>query len=193
MAFLMFSFLIYLIAWASGVTGLAFINTFDNWVGNTTYRIEWVASSTDPSLYDLELAEPRGVYSVGIFPNTSWPDQWSHKYAVQIPRNGDRFIQVTLNSNIWPGVYYWRMVGGNQTTAVSDTFLISSSSGKTNPTTITSVVPVTATQDVVQTSDGHAVTYRSSEIYSSAIIYTTIIVVSDDGQGTPLGKIPMII
>ncbi|EUC61050.1 hypothetical protein RSOL_381200 [Rhizoctonia solani AG-3 Rhs1AP] len=80
------------------------------------------------------------------------------------------------------------MVGGNQTTAVSDTFLISSSSGKTNPTTITSVVPVTATQDVVQTSDGHAVTYRSSEIYSSAIIYTTIIVVSDDGQGTQGGK-----
>ncbi|CAE6416514.1 hypothetical protein ACGC1H_002253 [Rhizoctonia solani] len=193
MAFLIFSFLIYLIVRASGVTGFVFVNSFDNWVGNTTYRIDWVASSSDPSVYDLELAQPRGIYSVGVFPSISWPDQWSHKYAVQIPRNGDHFIQVTLDSNVRTGVYYWRMAGGNQTTAVSNTFLISSSSGQTNPTTITSVVPVTATQDVVQTSDGHAVTYRSSEVYSSAIIYTTIIVVSNDGKGTPLGKVPMII
>ncbi|CAE6456560.1 unnamed protein product [Rhizoctonia solani] len=190
---LVLQLLIYLVAWASGVAGLVFINSFDNWVGNTTYRIDWNSSSSDPSFYDLDLVQPRSIYSVDVTPNVSWPDQWSYKYAVQIPRNGDRFIQVSLGSDVWPGVYYWRMSGGNQTNSVSNTFMISSSNGKTNPTTISSLVPVTATQDIVQTSDGHLVTYRSSEVYSSAVIYTTIVVVSDSGKGAPLAKVPMII
>ncbi|CUA71033.1 hypothetical protein RSOLAG22IIIB_04425 [Rhizoctonia solani] len=193
MAPLVSQLLIYLILWASGVAGFVFTNSFDNWVGNTTYRIEWDTSDSDPSLYDLELVQPRSIYSVGIAPNMSWPDRWSHKYAVQIPRNGDHFIQVALGSDVWPGVYYWRMTGVNQTTALTETFLISSSSGSTNPTTITSLVPVTATRDIAQTSDGHIVTYRSSEVYSSAVIYTTIVVVSDSGTGAPSAKVPMII
>ncbi|CAE7217139.1 unnamed protein product [Rhizoctonia solani] len=176
MALPVFQLLIYLVAWSSGVAG-----------------IEWDTSNSDPSVYDLELIQPRGVYSIGITPNISWPDRWTRKYAIQIPRNGDHFIQVALGSDVWPGVYYWRTLSENQTSPVSNTFLISSSSGRTNPTTISSFVPVTATRDIVQTSDGLLVTHKSSEIYSSAVIYTTIIVVYDDGKAAPLAKVPMII
>ncbi|KDN40204.1 hypothetical protein RSAG8_08267, partial [Rhizoctonia solani AG-8 WAC10335] len=194
MALLVLQFLIYLIAWASGVTGFVITNSFDNWVGNTTYRITWDTSSSDPSVYDyLELVQPRDDYPRGIAPDVSWPDRWSYKYAVQIPQSGDHSTQVILGSDVWPGPYYWRMAGGGLITAVSDLFLISSSNGRTTPATITSLVPVTATQDVIQTSDGRVVTYHPSEVYSSVTIYTTIIVVSDGGKGASLAKIPMII
>ncbi|KAJ1302071.1 hypothetical protein OPQ81_000905 [Rhizoctonia solani] len=193
MALLASHLLFYLLLWTSGVAGFAFTNSFDNWVGNTTYRIDWTTSSSDPSTYDLELVQPLNIYSIGITPNLSWPDRWSHKYAVQIPINGDHFIQVSLGSDVWPGAYYWRILGPNQAISASNTFLISSSGGRTNPTTVSSFIPVTATQDITRTSDGHLVTYKSSDVYSSAIVYTTIIVVSDGGKGTPLTKIPMII
>ncbi|KAF8755532.1 hypothetical protein RHS01_05213 [Rhizoctonia solani] len=193
MTHLVIQFLFYLLALVSGVFGFEFTTSFDDWVGNTTYTISWNASVSDPSIYDLTLVQPRDMYSVGINPVISWPTQWSNKYAIQIPRFGDRTIQVPLDSNVWPGVYYWRMDSANGSVPLSKTFLISSSSGSTSPTTITSFVPVTATGDVVQTTDGKTVTYRSSEVYSSAIIYTTVIVVSDGGNGSPLGKTPMII
>ncbi|QRW23355.1 GPI-anchored domain-containing protein [Rhizoctonia solani] len=193
MTHLVIQFLFYLLALVSGVFGFEFTTSFDDWVGNTTYTISWNASVSDPSIYDLTLVQPRDMYSVGINPVISWPTQWSNKYAIQIPRFGDRTIQVPLDSNVWPGMYYWRMDSANGSVPLSKTFLISSSSGSTSPTTITSFVPVTATGDVVQTTDGKTVTHRSSEVYSSAIIYTTVIVVSDGGNGSPLGKTPMII
>ncbi|CAE6406207.1 unnamed protein product [Rhizoctonia solani] len=190
---LVFKLFIYLVASVSGVAGFVFTNSFDDWVGNTTYRVNWESSTSDPSVYDLTLVQPLGIYSVGINPNTSWPDRWYNKYAIQIPRNGDKTIQVPLGSSVWSGVYYWRMESANETTPVSKTFMISSSSGSTSPTTITSFVPVTATEDVVQTSNGQVVTYKSSDVYSSAVVYTTIIVYSDSDKGTSLGKGPMII
>ncbi|CAE6471371.1 unnamed protein product [Rhizoctonia solani] len=184
--------LAYLVAWSPVVAGLVFTNSFEGWTGNKTYRISWEGSSSDPSYYDLELVRPHGVYSVNIPTNASWPEEWSFKFAIQIPRNGDRFIQVPLGQEVWPGVYFWRTRGENRITPVSNTFLISSSSGSTNPTTITSFIPVTATEDVVETTDGHFVTHKSSEVYTSAIVYTTIIVISD-GKGSTRNKVPLLI
>ncbi|KAF8711661.1 hypothetical protein RHS03_01337, partial [Rhizoctonia solani] len=192
MNLLAFWLLVHLVTWAPAATGLVFTNSFQGWTGNTTYRISWEQSDSDPSYYDLELVRPHGIYSMGIPPNVSWPEEWSHKYAIQIPRNGDRFIQVPLGPEVWPGVYYWRTRGENKIAAVSNTFLISSSSGSTNPTTITSFIPVTATGDVVETTDGHLVTHKSSEVYSSAVVYTTIIVIADS-KYSPWKKIPLLI
>ncbi|CCO29487.1 hypothetical protein BN14_03500 [Rhizoctonia solani AG-1 IB] len=187
---LVLKLLIYLMASASGVFGLVFTNSFDNWVGNSTYRISWDMSASDPSTFDLALVQLNQTYSVGIVPNVSWSARWYRDYAIQIPRNGDRTILVPLDSTVWPGVYYWLMSSANE---VDNSGQRDFSDIETTPTTITSFVPVTATGDVVQTSDGSVVTYRSSDVYSSAIIYTTIIVISDGGKGASLGKAPMII
>ncbi|ELU36518.1 GPI-anchored domain-containing protein [Rhizoctonia solani AG-1 IA] len=148
MNLLAFWLLVHLVTWAPAATGLVFTNSFQGWTGNTTYRISWEESDSDPSYYDLELVRPHGIYSMGISPNVSWPEEWS----LSVPRNGDRFIQVPLGPEVC---------------------------GSTNPTTITSFIPVTATGDVVETTDGHLVTHKSSEVYSSAVIYTTIIVIAD--------------
>ncbi|KAH7345649.1 hypothetical protein B0J17DRAFT_46198 [Rhizoctonia solani] len=190
--FMVLPFLVFLVAWLTGVNGFAFIDFNYNIPGNTTYTMRWDISGLEPDIFDLILVQPQGVYSMGLPVNRAWPDLWSRQYAIQIPRNGNHFLDVTLGQDVWPGAYYWRMSSVNGTLPLTNTFLISSSVGVTNPTTITSLVPVTATQDVVQTSDGREVTYRSSQVYSSAVIYTTIIVVSDSGGGAPLTKVPMI-
>ncbi|CAE6441702.1 unnamed protein product [Rhizoctonia solani] len=184
--------LVCLVAWSIGVNGFEFINFNYNLPGNTTYTIRWDISGSEPDVFDLILVQPQGVYSMGLPVNSAWTDLWTHAYAIQIPRNGNHFLDVTLGPSVQPGAYYWRMSSANGTLPLSNTFLISSSVGVTNPTTITSLIPVTATQDVVQTSDGREVTYRSSQVYSSAVVYTTIIVVSDSGKGAPLTKVPMI-
>ncbi|KAF8674954.1 hypothetical protein RHS04_06913 [Rhizoctonia solani] len=194
MTHLVIQFLFYLLALVSGVFGFEFTTSFDDWVGNTTYRISWNASVSDPSIYDLTLVQPRDMYSVGINPVISWPTQWSNKYAIQIPRFGDRTIQVPLDSNVWPGVYYWRMDSANGVISATQQDipdiefewqhqpnhdnLLRSDPQRSTPRRMSRFVTAKKLAD---------------EAWCDRIIYTTIIVVSDGGNGSPLGKTPMII
>ncbi|KAF8599331.1 hypothetical protein BDV93DRAFT_511731 [Ceratobasidium sp. AG-I] len=170
--------------WASFASAFVFTNSFDGWVGNSTYTLTWDASSSDPKDYDLTLARPYLVKDAGVEVNSSWPMDWS----------------TTVATHVHLSTYYLVMQS-DKNTPLTPTFLIASSEGSNDLPTIrpsttmttTSFIPVTATQNVIATSNGQLVTLRPSDIFSSAVVYTTVVVSNSGGKGTPPGKIHMIV
>lgn len=67
--------------WISSASALVFTNSFDGWIGNSTYTLAWDTSSSDPNQYDLTLARPYLVQDAGVVVNNSWPMDWSMTVA----------------------------------------------------------------------------------------------------------------
>ncbi|QRV81981.1 hypothetical protein RhiJN_09996 [Ceratobasidium sp. AG-Ba] len=174
---------------------LVFTNSFNGWIGNSSYRLTWDSSANDPELYDLAIAHPVGTFTPGQEVNVNTPVDYSYKCAIQIPKNGDHFLQVTLPPQLLPGNYVMLIEGVNNavlTTAFAIGFNPSANTAGATTAAATTYVQVTATESAIVTQNGHTVAVKPSDVFSSAIVYTTVIVISGSGNGTP-GKIPMIV
>lgn len=85
----------------SFTSALVFTNSFDGWVGNSTYFLTWIPSNSDPMYYDLTLARPYSVQDAGVVVDGSWPMEWSTTIAAQskmlfgkeAQRSDDRFAR----------------------------------------------------------------------------------------------------
>ncbi|KAG8716498.1 hypothetical protein FRC08_009407 [Ceratobasidium sp. 394] len=206
-------------AWANVAFALMFTNSFNDWVGNSTYDLTWDSSPGDPDFYNLIIARPHDIYAAGVKVDNTAVD-WSTNVATQVASTGDHYLKFTLPPSLWPGVYYMLMQSGTNTSLTS-TFRIAShdlpaitsigaitsvpmstptpatslapTSIFAEQTTIASYVEVTATQTGLVSKDGHMVTVMPSEVYSSEVVFTTVIVESGESKGTLQGKIPIIV
>lgn len=191
--------LLCLAIWATTTSALTFTNSFAGWVVNATYTITWDSSKSDPNYFDLVLARPHNITDAGVEVSSTWPMDWATNVLTQIPSNGDHFYKFTLPPDCRPGYYYW-VLQTDKNIPASTTFYIASSSELMatssqiqSTATISSFVPVTATENVIGTSDGQLVTFKPSDVFSSAIVYTTIIVSGGGGKGMPPSKVHMIV